>query len=300
MGIGISEKGGHAIFYVLVDSTGPSADIPPRIEGVEVRVGRRSPVRLHDCPGGPPCHSDQLSPPIEMGNSAGREIDGPPCTLGFKACDLDSGEMVYVTASHCNDNPMCNLTTTLDTQHVAPQDEMGSPALIIGDIEGPASHAAPACDASADNFTDATKVTSPNSLTSVAHRDLGVPPPGALVFPMPGDIVRLSGRTSGLTFGSISAVNFTIEVPAGPDSYCCGPLTMHDQLAISWIADTADGDSGAGVLRYDEDNAFTHNRVVGLHWGADDVWAYANRIDRIIQALNVTLDFSASGCQLPF
>ncbi len=67
------------------------------------------------------------SEPAPCGNCRSRR--GTPIR---RANRLDSNEMVYVTAAHCNDNPLCtHASLGADTQHVAPDDETGLPTFII-------------------------------------------------------------------------------------------------------------------------------------------------------------------------
>jgi len=285
MGIGVSEDGGGPIFIVLFPADAQRPRVPRHIEGVRVRVERREPVQLLD--GVPmcatPCHADQLPPPVEMGNSHGW-VNGPACSLGFKACDQGTLQMVYVTNSHCNQFGTCSLAPVgNDHEHVGNNDDVGQ-SYLIGEIAG---HAAPQCSSGANNYTDATKVDSPNELTSMAMRDIGFP----LIFagdPLPGDRVQKSGRTTGYTAGTVTAVNVSIEVPE-TGGFCCGALTMNDQ--VEWNPDAGmglqGGDSGSSLLSV---AAQEQQRVVGLNFGQSGSFAYANHIDRVLSALNLTLD----------
>jgi hypothetical protein len=167
---------------------------------------------------------------------------------------------------------------------VGGNDDVGQ--FFIGEITG---HAAPQCSSGANNYTDATKVDSPNELTSMAVRDIGFP----LIFPgdpLPGDRVQKSGRTTGFTEGTVHIVGMSVDVP-GPANggFCCGPLTMNDQ--IEWDPDPGmalqGGDSGSALLSV---AAQEQQRIVGLNFGQSGPYAYANRIERVLSALNLTLD----------
>jgi hypothetical protein len=296
MGIGSAAGQQRAVFVILVDQSWPPPQLPQRIDDVEVRLEQRAPVRLLDgapaCgQGGNPCHREQFPPPVRMGNSGGLEANSGACTLGFKACDLSSGRMVFVTNSHCNvviPAPTCGLVTpglfTDDWVHPGLFEQMGTPYQ-IGDVAG---HAAPTCPGN-NNLTDATKVTSPNTLTSMAMRDvpfyLSITPGD----PLPGDQVQKSGRTTGLTQGVVTAVNVTVAVPSPAEGgFCCGPLTMKQQ--VEWQPDdpTAPGDSGSAVVSTE-----APPRVVGLLWGSDGTYTYANHIDNVLSALNISLNPTA-------
>ena len=279
LGIGASADRSRPMFVVLVEAAAPLPAVPAQIEDVEVRVERRDPIRLQDgTPGcAKPCHADQMPPPVQMGNSGGW-VQGPSCSLGFKACDLGTGQMVYVTASHCNDTGSCSQNSLgADHQHPGTNDEQGAP-LFIGDVSG---HAAPVCRSGANNYTDATKVASPGMLTSIAFRDAGLPE-AVPADVLPGDGVQKSGRTTGLTTGEVTLINLTIDVPA-LGGFCCGALTMNDQIESTVPGEG--GDSGSALLTLEEPP-----RVAGLHFGGANGFSYANHVDRVLSALNLSLN----------
>jgi hypothetical protein len=289
MGIGKAAHGRRPVFVILVEQGSPRPRLPRRIEGVEVRVEPRAPVGVLDGGACAPCHREQFPPPVRMGNSGGLIAINGGCTLGFKACDLGTGRMVFVTNSHCNvviPAPTCGLATPggiVDAwSHPGLFEQMGTP-YEIGNVAG---HAAPSCGAN-NNLTDATKVTSPSTLTSLAVRDVPFYPSITPGDPMPGDAVQKSGRTSGLTLGEVTTINTTVAVAAGA-AYCCGALTMKQQ--VEWLSDpaTGPGDSGSALLSTEEPP-----RVVGLHWGSDGTYAYANHIGNVLSALNIALNPTA-------
>ena len=300
VGLGIGKTEAGLVFSLLVDATAHPADLPGDLEGVPARVQRRQPVRLLDgppaCGDTFPCHVEQMPLPVEMGNSGGwvSQTGAGACSLGFKACDLVTGEVVFVTNSHCNQSAStCGFPTpglaTSGWMHPGRMDVVSNASTCfsagtceaIGTITG---HAAPACG-SGSNFTDATKVASSGEETSIAFRDVGFPMgfPGN---PLPGDLVRKSGRTSGDTAGEVVNVNVTIEAP-GDGGFCCGPLTMKDQVEWqSLTGQTKGGDSGSALLSLEDEP-----RVVGLNWGSDGTFTYANHIERVLSALDLSLGF---------
>lgn len=288
LGIGLADDWETPVFRIAVSEASLLSRIPPTFDGVPVVTRVTGEVRLLDggpqCNGGegPPCHAEQQPLPVEMGNSGGWFLGGS-CTLGFKACDLATGDQVFVTASHCAQYPVgCKLADIGDPfTHVGPGD--GVDTVTIGYLAG---HAAPSCGSSS-NFTDATKVTSGPALTSSAQRDIG--PVSGPLFSLgayPGRKVHYSGRTSGYNKGTIAAVHVTVQVP-DLGGFCCGALTMKDQLSFVPKNKVLGGDSGSGVL-IDKPNA-PDNRVAGLLWGNDGTNAYMNNVKRIAAALNVSL-----------
>lgn len=289
MGIGKAPHEPRPVFVILIDrSLSAPTGLPWQIEGVEVRVERRAPVRLlHGGDGCAPCHRDQFPAPVKMGNSGGLgAFSNSACTMGVKACDLSSGRMVFVTNSHCNISvgaPQCVLATPggiVDHWvHPGPFEQMGVP-YEVGNVAG---HAAPSCNSN-NNLTDATKVTSPNTLTSIAVRDFTYYQSINPGDPLPGDRVQKSGRTTGYTDGEITLINVTQAVPAD-GGFCCGALTMKQQ--IEWLpsSPTLGGDSGSAVFSTE-----APPRLVGLLFGADGAYSYANHVDNVLSALNITLD----------
>lgn len=298
IGIGVMGDGVTPVFRIAVSNPELRELLPRAVEGVAVEIHVAAPVRLLDggptCKGGmgPPCHVDQLPLPVEMGNS-GAWFQAGACTMGFKACDLTTGESVLVTNSHCADYPNGCLPAAIGDpfKHTAPDDSSGS-NVTIGTIAG---HAAPICSTSADNYTDATKVASASSQSSRNHRDIGTPK-NLVGFSLPGRKVHYSGRTTGYNRGEITAVNVTVFVPAA-QGFCCGDLVMTDQVSFTpELVINGGGDSGSGVLLQGPFPAsLLHNRIVGLLWGTDGSDAYYNNIQRVLSALDLTLDFTECG-----
>ncbi|NJL28071.1 MAG: S1 family peptidase, partial [Thermoanaerobaculia bacterium] len=250
-------------------------------------------VRLQDGVPGctPPCHADQLPLPVQMGNSAYSSLRCSACTLGFKACDATRGRFVYVTNAHCTrDAQLEQAWIGSLTRHVSRSDAPGCPLTpAVGQVAG---HADP-CDPTNDTV-DASKIDSDFSLTSSPIRDIGFPyaTPGV---PMLGMVVQKSGRTTGLTYGVITGVGMTIDVPA--NEYVCGPVTLVDQILITPIAPStqwsADGDSGSAVLDL---NAY----LVGLNFASTGSVGVANTIQNVLSKLDLTLNLFGCADDCPY
>lgn len=297
IGIGLAEDGVTPVFRVVVSNPDLLKTLPRTVEGVPVEISVGGALRLMDggptCNAGigPPCHRDQLPLPVEMGNS-GAWFLGSACTLGFKACDIGTGSSVLVTNSHCAQYANgCALAALGDpVEHVGPLDQMplGS-GVEIGTISG---HAAPSCGAG-NNYTDATKVTSAFFQSAKTHRDIGTPK-REISNPVPHWRVQYSGRSSGHNWGSLEAIHVTVKAPIA-GGFCCGSLTMKDQIAFKPHYSVIGGDSGSGVLISGPGFPKYDNRIVGLLFAYDGDLAYANNIDRVLSALNLTLDFTRCG-----
>ena len=262
IGIGRDKNSGELVFLVVVDKHAPMPSLPDRIEGVPVVVERHERDVLHNGGAGcMPCHADPQSPPVEMGNSQFTDLFCSACTLGFKACDLDTRRLVFVTNDHCStDATGCEGTAPIDTRITSPAPADNFPqctvdvacngtACIFGaDIGDVSANGTVTCSGS--DTLDASVVDSDGTLTSNTIRDIGTPStiPGTV---MPGDMVQKSGRTTGLTFGTVASVNFTVNV-----GYCCGIATFVGQIRVNDAGGCSDppcafilgGDSGQPFL----------------------------------------------------
>jgi hypothetical protein len=88
--------------------------------------------------------------------------------------------------------------------------------------------------------------------------------------------IKKSGRTTGLTFGTIEQTNVTARVSFGFNK----TALFTDQLLAG--AMSQGGDSGSAVLSED-------NHLVGLLFAGSDTTTIMNRIGNVFSAMNVTL-----------
>jgi hypothetical protein len=287
MGISVDLTSRELVFLVAVEPGGEAPPIPAQIEGVRVVIERSLPAEpLNGGSGCMPCHSDQVPLPVPMGNSTGNAYLCSACTLGFKACR--DGVHYYVTNAHCSfDSNGCEGGAPIgsNTYHRGQLDASCTLTSVIGTVD---SHAVPQCGV--DNRVDAALMLSSNTRTSWSIRDIGAPsvtPRNVVV----GDVVQKSGRTTGLTFGTVAVTNYTTLV--GP--YCCGNASFVGQIRISAnVAPFAQGgDSGSGVL-----DRSSPPRLVGLLFAAarDGSYGVANRIDDVLASLNLSLDPYCESC----
>jgi hypothetical protein len=289
LGIGIHPATGALTFIVVTDVARPVPPLPAALEGVALRVVRDTPQTAVN--GGSacnPCHAGQLSLPVEMGNSGLPAAGGPcgACTMGFKACKPSGGVAVWVTAAHCAmDATGCPGTAPYGTQsyHASPGDAapVCSLASYVGFLSGVAAPVA-------NGTVDAASIVSNYSMTQVGVRDIGAVDnvPG---MPLPGDEVRKSGRSTGLTTGVISAVNVAVIVNYPP----CGPVTLNGQLEIDDTTGDifcAGGDSGAGVF-----DTASPAKAMGLIISGNGAGTrcHANDVNEVLAWLGLTMDMSA-------
>jgi hypothetical protein len=126
------------------------------------------------------------------------------------------------------------------------------------------------------NLVDAA-IARPLSDDLVEKRILEIGEPQGVAEGTLGLAIQKSGRTTGFTSGEIRQVDATVRV-----SYGVGQVaTFTDQLVAG--AMSAGGDSGSAVL--DE-----NNRVIGLLFAGSTSTTIINRIQNVLDALNVEID----------
>ena len=99
--------------------------------------------------------------------------------------------------------------------------------------------------------------------------------------------VKKSGRTTGLTYGDITAVNATIDV-----SYGSGKTARFtNQIVVGPGSFIAAGDSGSLMV----ENVDTDPRAVGLLFAGGSTTAIANPIGDVLDAFNVSMVGTGTG-----
>jgi hypothetical protein len=107
--------------------------------------------------------------------------------------------------------------------------------------------------------------------------------------PQVGQAVKKSGRTTGLTRGTVGSIKVTVDV--GYSDECGGAVTrvarFKNQILINAQGFSAGGDSGSLIV----EDADESPRAVGLLFAgaSDGSFTVANRINDVLSALNVTL-----------
>ena len=126
------------------------------------------------------------------------------------------------------------------------------------------------------NLVDAA-IARPLSADLVEKRILEIGEPQGVGEGILGLKIRKSGRTTGLTSGEITQVDVTVRVIYG----LVKVATFTDQLMAG--AMSSGGDSGSAVL--DEGD-----RVVGLLFAGSNSTTTINRIQNVVEALDVNID----------
>ena len=122
-----------------------------------------------------------------------------------------------------------------------PGDPGNDPAFLVG---AKVAHVPISFEPGASNLVDAALAITHGGLATSLIQGLGSPQ-AAMGIAMPGMSVVKSGRTTGVTFGTVQASNATVNVDYGPG---CGVARFMGQIIITPGNFSAAGDSGSAVL----------------------------------------------------
>jgi hypothetical protein len=136
----------------------------------------------------------------------------------------------------------------------------------------------------ANNLVDAAVAFTNTSKTRTAILGIGEPTP-SYTPPTVGMPVVKSGRTTGVTVGTVSTVNLTVGVTYGTD---CGSFRFVRQVEITPGAFSAGGDSGSAIL-----SSATH-QPVGLLFAGSSASIIANDILYVYLTLGVFVESDAT------
>lgn len=130
-------------------------------------------------------------------------------------------------------------------------------------------------DSNAVNYVDAA-VATPNNPNDVRPDILNIGRVAGQATPALGLAVKKSGRTTGLTSGTIVILRAYVQVNYGP----VGTLTFDDQIVIQPSGFSTGGDSGSLVVDQS-------NKAIGLLFAGSNTFTLVNPIYRVVQALNI-------------
>jgi hypothetical protein len=296
VGIGATGTGGDVGIHVYLDESNPRAStttIPWRVNGVAVRVLQTDQIRALDGPPGNN-HRQNFALPVPMGTSTGNNNGNFAGTLGYRVFRIgQSSNVGYITNNHvaaANGANLCPLqvnpqrlpTFGVDQCQPGRLDASGSctpPA--IGDLV----QAVPIImGGSFENTVDAAFVQSSRASVNKTILDMGDPSP-TIIEPAIGASVRKSGRTTGLTTGTIITINTTVNIGYGS----CGSAKFVGQIIITPAGFSAAGDSGSPILRNVMDST-GRRRPVGLLFAGSSTVTIANRIGDVLGALHAQID----------
>jgi hypothetical protein len=293
VGVGFKEKGGEKTsrpaVVVMVRRKVPKSQlapnhlVPEKVDGVPtdvVEVGDLKPLAAGAAPPGPRAAAELPDLP----KRTSRVRPAPPgVSLGHYLVSAGTlGAIVYDPAGHpfilSNNHVLANSTTGHD-RRAKRGDPVVQPGLADGgratgqpnDIIGTLERYIPIRPLHT-NLVDAA-LAKPKSAALVRDDILGLGPVTGVGKPRLGALVRKSGRTTGVTIGTVEITEATVRINYGDT-----PVSFADQIILSPMS--APGDSGSLVV--DE-----KNRAVGLLFAGSDRSTVCSPITTVLEALKV-------------
>jgi PKD repeat protein len=145
------------------------------------------------------------------------------------------------------------------------------------------------------NKMDAAIALSSTAMLGYATPSGGYGSPGTtIVQPSVGLAVQKYGRTTGLTHGTVSEVNVTVDVCYEGYIFCTKSARFTGQFAITPGTFSGGGDSGSGIVT-DDANA----NVVGLLFAGSSDRTIAMPIGPVLSRFSVTIDDGSGGGEPP-
>jgi hypothetical protein len=272
---------------VQVFTAGPGLrGIPATLDGVPVSVVVTGEIRAIPAAKGGKADGGRLAPtarfarPVPIGISTGNEGE---CSAGTIGARVKAGNIVYALSNN----------HVYALQNAAP---IGSEVLQPGRYDNNCGAGADDVLGTLSNFVPivfstsaANRVDAAIAVTTAGNLGIATPtggygtPSSAPIAAVLNQAVQKYGRTTGLTKGSVVALNATINVAYGP-----GTARFVGQIMILARRGqfSRSGDSGALIVTDDG-----NKRPVGLLFaGSSNGYTFANHIGDVLTALNVSID----------
>ena len=297
VGVGLTEDGDGPAIHVYLDVDVPRASaaaISRQINGVPVRVFETDEIKALDGPPGNN-HRKTFDTPVPMGVSTSSvSISGGFAavgTLGYRVFRLGQPNNVgYITNNHVGGASGPSLCPTMiNPSNLSPfslaqcQPSLPDGGGCISSIGNLVQAVPIIMGGNYQNTVDAVFVKSNRNLVNKTILDIGDPSP-QLQAPAVNLTVRKSGRTTGLTQGTIQSINVTQVVSYG----ACGVAKFVGQIAIIPGNFSDAGDSGSPILG--DTDASGRRRPVGLLFAGSSSVTFANRISDVLGALHSAID----------
>ncbi len=288
---GINDDGKPAIFVYLENSRG-GKDIPSHIEGIPVKKiisGRMRMLRGGGGGGSTTGHTARYPRPISLGVSGGNSKDlanGYCCsgTLGALVQN-GSGTKFILSNKHVFAGDQAASVADPDVAEVG--QGINQPGLIeVGCQDIPADYVANLSEWCVDGINiDCALAEIISGMVDPAGSilEIGVLSSTTLDAYV-GLTVKKSGRTSGLTRGTVSALNGAFNI-IGSDE-CAGEETIEyftGQIVVSGRRFLLGGDSGSLLV----EDVSVNPRAVGLLFAGSTQTAIANPIDNVLSYFGV-------------
>jgi hypothetical protein len=294
VGSGLTEDGRPAIHVYVHKNvlSASAAAIPRQVDNVPTIVLETDEIQAFDrAPSNDP--SDAFASPVPMGVSTGNVNGTFAGTLGVRVSRIGMSDTVgYITNNH--------VAAAADTSLCPAQlNPAQTPAFGVEQCQPGLLDAGGACvdppigelvqtipivmGGQFENTVDAAFVSSSRTLVDKTILAIGNPSP-TVQAPAVNLKVRKSGRTTGLTMGTIQTINATVNVRYGE----CGVAKFIGQIIITPGTFSAAGDSGALILGGTDSSG--RRKPVGLLVAGSTTITVANRISDVLGALHSQID----------
>jgi Fibronectin type III domain len=274
-GVGIGSDG-LPVIKVLTSWHGV-AGIPEWLESTPVHVEVTGMVVALDCPQGSAGECDR---PVPIGVSTGHPAITAG-TIGARVKD-SSGRVFALSNNHVyanqNDASLGDIVLQPGTYDggIYPDDKIGELyAFQPIDFSG-----------GSNTMDAAIALSSVESLGNSTPEGGYGTPSSQIGDAFIGLNVQKYGRTTGLTHGTVSGIDFNVQVCYEQLwIFCTKSAYFSDQIEISGSGFSGGGDSGSLIVTDDG-----NNKPVGLLFAGSDTTTFANRIDLVLNAFGVTID----------
>lgn len=288
---------GHPAILVLTENAMGPGRLPSTLEGypvIEMVTGKIHAMKGHG--GGGVSHTAKQTPPIQLGTSGGSVTDlaNGFCCSGTLGSLVQKGGTQYILS---NSHVFAGDVVSGGNGKVA---QIGDDVMQPGYVDNNCSTSGVNIVADVSSLsTTYPPASTPNVDCSIAQVRSGmVRTDGAIleigtisastVAAFVGQAVKKSGRTTGLTRGTISGLNATVSV--GYEDECGGnsyTKTYTGQIVVGQHASSFlnSGDSGSLMV----EDVTTNPRAVGLLFAGSSSSAIANPIGDDLAQLGVTM-----------
>ncbi len=287
---------GRPAILVLTESAVGAGRLPAALSGfgvIELVTGKIVAYKGH---GGGTSHTAKQTPPIQLGTSGGNVND---IANGF-CCSGTLGSLVHIGSTQyilSNSHVFCGDVVSGGNGRVAQiGDDINQPGLVdnncssantnlVADLSSLSTIYPPASTPNVDCAI--AQVRSGMVRTDGAILEVGTLS-ASTVAAFVGQAVKKSGRTTGLTRSSISALNATVNV--GYDTECGGTSFTKTYTGQILVTNTASrflnsGDSGSLMV----EDVTTNPHAVGLLYAGSSSIAVANPIGDVLSHLGASM-----------
>jgi len=271
----LNEDGGYAIKIMVRDEVS-TAEIPAQLEGVPVVVSVVGHIRAEDA------YTDRYRP-VSCGVSGGSFEYYRSNQMGYV---YDGGTIGCVVKKGSDRFFLSNNHVFAHANRRAIGDGIVQPALIdVGGVQNPDDIVAELYAFKTifwkplknSNIIDAAIAKIKPGIEFTGVMIAGYAPATSPAEATLGMAVKKCGRTTGLTFGTVTGVNVTIVVDYMPAGYA----RFENQIEYTKMTDS--GDSGSLIVTE------SGNQPVALHFAGGSTAGYGNPIQPILDYFGVTI-----------